>query len=290
MSSQIQKVIRWFYRQSFIEGELRFEDQLLECARKVLDKNPVDAEAFVYSNLTHYWNELCKHSDEDVSRGLRPLFLITDRVSKKATWYPRLDRINLHKGKKRAIIRSKSRPTILKQIDALNNREYEALGYCVAELLGGERNLLTPPGNEGGIDFFSQLKVPAICHIFGGRGTPVRIVGQSKKYSNRVSDDKVKEFAFTIEDIRREASRVKDLVPTWFKAAHGPIIGWIIAHNGFQSGAQTRARNHGIVTSNSIDLAEVVAQSRLFFEELSAEDRASQLKNRVRSILDTTSP
>ena len=115
----------------------------------------------------------------------------------------------------------------------------------------------------------------------------MRVVGQCKKYTTPVQIGGVKEFVETLQVVKyRGEPKIERLVPPWFHAVRGPIIGLIIAHTNFQSGADTKARNHGIVVADSLDLAEVIALSRHISETLTAAARADACMERVRNILE----
>lgn len=288
MASSKQKIIAWFYKQSFPEGELRFDDLLILAGGQALGKDAISAAQYAAANATRHWNDLCNQSRHDIERGLRPLFRITDMLGRKAVWYPRLSTSPLPHKQKRAIALSITRPHALRCIDLLTDRQYEALGCVISRLAGADRVKLTPPGNEGGIDFFARLRVAGSSHLFSGSYTPIRVVGQCKKYAGRVTVDKVRDFITTLDSVRYQAATLmeKDLIPAWFSSSYGPMIGWIISHSGWQSGAQTLANNHGIVLSSSLDLAEVVAQSRKFHPDLPPTERASQLIGEVNTVLE----
>src|SRR5207247_8381220 len=96
---------------------------------------------------------------------------------------------------------------------------------------------LTPAWHEGGSDLFGLLAVYRSTHDFSGTSSPILIVGQSKKYWSPVSVDKVKEFALTLEQVRHRSPQVPIPLPTWFVLSRGPVVGWMLAHSGFQTGA-----------------------------------------------------
>ena len=287
MASNKQTLLAWFYRQPFPEGELRFDDLLADAALAVLGKDAISAAQYVVANAQRHWNELCTQSRLDIERGLRPLFRITDAGGRKAIWYPRLAMSKLGTRQKKAIALSAARPLILGQIDLMTDREFEAFCCVVMEESGADRVKLTPPGNEGGIDLFAHLLVPATSHLFGGACTPVRVVGQCKQYSGPVSVDRIRDFIATLESVRYQSGLLPaGLVPPWFKASAGPMIGWVAANSGWQSGARTLANSHGIVLSTSIDLAEVVAQAKRFHADLPPADRATKVVEQVQSVLN----
>lgn len=246
MASEQERLVRWFYRQNWAAGEIRFEDQLLQGCTQALAKTAEQAERYVFANKRRIWNALQKQKELDVERGRRPMFHITDRNGLKAVWAPRRS----NKTNVASVLRSdalwSARPKILRKIDMISDRHYEALGCLVSELAGADKILLTPPGNEGGIDFICRISVPARTHIFGGTGAPIRIVGQCKKYKSRVGVEKIRDFAKTIDDVRHRAYHLENVVPHWFRGEKGPVIGWMIGHSGFQSGSVTIANNQGI--------------------------------------------
>jgi hypothetical protein len=94
-----------------------------------------------------------------------------------------------------------------------------------------------------------------------------------------------KELIETIEEVKNQNPSVEHLVPPWFRTASGPVIGWLIAHNGAQSGALTKAQNHGIIISDSIDLAEIAAMSRILDINLTVNERVDRLRERVVDLL-----
>lgn len=47
----------------------------------------------------------------------------------------------------------------------------------------------------------------------------------------------MKEFPQTLFNVYNQSYRVGEILPSWLKKESGPIMGWYISHNGFQSGA-----------------------------------------------------
>jgi hypothetical protein len=287
MASEIEKILNSFYRGDFPSGPLDFDDLLLGATTVALGKSPMDAEAYVYRNRERHWNDFLRRIENDNQQGRSPLFYIHDKGARKLAWLPSNTSIAPTVKEKHKAIRLSARPQVVKAIDSLSNREYEALGCVICDMVGATNVKLTPPGNEGGIDFFAVINSPARCHVFHGNYKPIRIIGQSKKYSDRVSVDRVKEMIETIEEVKNQNPSVEHLVPPWFRTSPGPVIGWLIAHSGAQSGAIAKARNHGIIISDSIDLAEIAVMSRKLDVALSIDDRINQLQESVTSVLKT---
>src|SRR5579862_8837546 len=163
---------------------------------------------------------------------------------------------------------------------------YEALCCLVLQLLGAQRYHLTPAGDEGGIDFLATVHFFSKSHIFSGLGREVKIVGQSKMYAERVPVGNVDAFITTLENVRKGSDRVRDIIPAWFHDSSGPIIGWIVGHKGFQSGAQNEAKKHGIILSTSRDLAEIISLSSRFYCDEVVLDRVVRIFSEVRILLE----
>jgi hypothetical protein len=288
MTSETERIIGWFYRGDFPTGFLDFDDLLLLAVKAALGKSQMDAEAYVYRNGAQRWNDLLKRIEYDNRQGRSPLFHVHDKGSRKIIWLPTNIRLIPTIKDKQKAMRMGARPYIVQAIDLMSNREYEALGCVICGMIGADYVELTPPGNEGGIDFFALLKSPARCHVFHGNYKPIRIIGQSKKYRDRVEVDRVKELIETIEEVKNLNPSVERLVPPWFRTSSGPVIGWLIAHSGAQSGAVAKAGNHGIIISDSIDLAEIAAMSRKLDVALSVDDRVKLLRESVADMLKTT--
>lgn len=178
-----------------------------------------------------------------------------------------------------------ARPFLLKEIDKLTDREYEAMACLACQILEATNFELTPPGNEGGIDFFAVLPVTTRSHIFSAPGKEIRIVGQCKKYKSPVQSGSVSEFVQTVQNVRYRSPRVLKHLPSWFQDANGPIIGWEISHSGFQSGASDEAKAHGIIVSDTLDIAELFALSKNFHISESPVERAEKLGPCCRALL-----
>jgi len=175
---------------------------------------------------------------------------------------------------------------MLRMIDGLDDRECEALGCVIAQLGGASHMFLTPRCSEGGIDVFALLPLPSRCHLFRGGLYPIRIVGQCKKYKRAVEESEAKEFVETIQTVKyRGELKIERLVPAWFHATRGPIVGLMISHAGFQAAADTKARNHGLVFADTLDLAEIAALSRTLAVPLGGDARAKLCRDRVTQTL-----
>lgn len=249
----------------------------------VLGKNSMDAESYAQANRSARWNNIIELNSDLEERGVTPL-LVDVNMSTRTGKYSALNPSNGLTSWGRAI-RSSGRSAVLRSIDSLGDRGYEALACVVSGCAGAEKVHLTPPGNEGGIDFFAIINSPGRCHVFSHSRSPIRVIGQCKKYSSPVSVDKVREFVHTISSVCQQSALVEKHVPPWFRGASGPVVGWIVGHSGFQAGAITLAKNYGILLSDSLDMAEICVQSRRFPAPYSKPDYDSFIKNEVSKAL-----
>ena len=242
-----------------------------------LDKDRVDAEAFVESNLNRYWNWFLEELDDQRARGIIPFFSVPDRTRKAFA----VRHEELRSSEDAAMVRQgvlcSCRPAVLARISALNDRQYEALSCLLCRSIGAVNVYLTPPGGEGGIDFVANIMLASKSHIFSGMGREFRLIGQSKKYETRVSVDRIDQFLRTMENVRGRSKRVSDQLPVWFDVSAGPIIGWMISHSGFQSGSSNEAKQHGLILSDTLDVTETLSLADSFYATSTAAIRAAQL-------------
>src|SRR3989304_4860173 len=191
--SEKQRLLSWFYRVDFPAGELNFSDLLERGAQEVLGKDPIAAGAYSVANAARIWNAVRASSLSDEKRGLLPLMRVTDVDTRRAIWLPKLSYFR-KPSERRRLLRARARAFVIRVIDTLSDREYEALCCVVASLAGADQIALTPPSGEGGIDSFARLCTPGTTHLFSGLGAPLRVICQSKKYNDKVGVEKVREL------------------------------------------------------------------------------------------------
>ncbi|MBP6894411.1 MAG: restriction endonuclease [Pseudacidovorax sp.] len=283
--SEKKELLAALHRTQLAPGNTDFRALLSQLAQTTLRKARSDADAFADVNLRKYWNWLAREIDEHIARGLTPFFLqATGGVFAISSACHTLAASGNAQDRSRGTL-AMSRPQVLRQIDALTDREYEALACVSCTAIGSTQTLLTPPGNEGGIDFFATLSMHTKTHVFSAVGAEVRIVGQCKKYGSPVAVDKLEQFITTMQNVRHRSDRVRRHIPAWFEQSRGPIIGWVMAHSGFQTGAADEAKNHGIILSDTLDLAELICLSTGFHAALPPADRATKLVDECRNWL-----
>ena len=284
MASEKALLLNWVLRQEW-DGTrtFAFDSTLERFARSVLAKSAMGAAAYVEANAARRWNGFISQLEQLHKRGIVPLLVELDSVARTGR-FVYSDPNSRDVSRERAL-RSVIRPLFLRAIDALDNREYEALACVIAQYAGADRVYLTPPGNEGGVDFFALIRSPGRTHIFSANSAPIRIIGQCKKYKQSINVDRLRQFRQTISDVCHQSELIEQHVPSWFRSASGPVVGWMIGHSGFQTGALTVAKNHGMVTSDSLDLAELASQCRRFKLCETASEKTNSLASDVKDVL-----
>lgn len=271
--SEKKTIIRFLQRRDYQTGIIDFETLVEEAANKVFGISSIGVSSFIEAKKTRFWNVLLQEIDNVRQRGLKPYFKIEDNFSKKVSY-------NYED------IRLKSRPAIIREIDNLSDRRYEMLACILCRLLGAKPSniRLTPPGNEGGIDFIATINFPPKSHYFIGNKGPIRIIGQCKKYSTAIQNEKIKQFITTLNQVKHRSHLIEQHIPSWFRASQGPILGWVISHNGFQSGADTLAKDFGIILSDTREVGEMISLSNKFFWYETPIARARRLWEEVNTI------
>lgn len=283
--SEKKNLLAALYRTEFGAGNIDFRQTLSTLAESALGKTRADADAFADTNIKKYWNWLGKEADTHAVRGLTPFFSLASGgiYSISSACHALVSSADANCRLRGTL--ALSRPLVLRQIDAMTDREYEALACVACSAIGSLRTHLTPPGNEGGIDFFATLSIKTRTHVLSAAGTEIRIVGQCKKYALPVGVDKLEQFITTMQNVRHRSERVRRHIPTWFDESRGPILGWVMSHSAFQTGAADEAKNHGIVLSDTLDLAELVCLSDTFHASLAPAHRADKLVEDCRSLI-----
>lgn len=266
-------------------GNLDFRTILAEVVESTLLMPTIDAQAFAQANFKKYWNWFLEDLDNQRTRGILPYYT---PVGGATNAFSHTAHSMLQSGVAQEVAHGQlaiSRPAILRQIDALTDRQYEAMACVACQVIGAKFQQLTPPGNEGGIDFLATLTVKDCCHVFSSMGAELRIVGQCKKYQSPVAVDRIEQFLQTMSNVRHRSERVRKHLPAWFETARGPIVGWVIAHSGYQTGSADEAKKHGIVLSDSMDMADLFSFANSFNGAAPPLMRAQSLLSSCQMIL-----
>ncbi|QEH69367.1 restriction endonuclease [Cellulosilyticum sp. WCF-2] len=271
-------VIRYLYRKEYSSDTYEFREILKEAVIHEIDSDLTQVDGIVEKKLNTIWSLYKKDYEFDLANNIVPLFDIVNEYSKTIKWIG----INSAKIKDTRRYLYTIRPYIYKYIDSIDDRKYEALACVICKFLGAENVKLTSAGNEGGIDFIASIKFPVKAHFLFGNKGPIRIIGQCKKYSTKDNVGHMKEFVQTLNNVHNLSYRAGEVLPSWFKASTGPIIGWHISNLGHQSGALDIAKNYGIVTSTSKDIVEIICKSRI---EGNYTERIRYINNLVEELL-----
>lgn len=276
--SEKQLLHNYLVKNHFQDGIITFDSIMEDIGSKIFNKKGIDLTSFVQNTSKRHWNNTLKLIYEDEKRSIVPVFKIIDSKTKLLSYNN-----SLSNGFKAKL--NRDRVDFLNFIDNINDREYEALCCVVLKSLGANNIMLTPPGNEGGIDFIATIKFSSTAHFLFGINGPIKIIGQSKFYGQKVSVKDIKEFDSTISDVQRLSPKVSQVLPDWFKKEKGPIIGWFIAHSSFQSGANDRSKNFGFINSDSRDIVEVLSKSKKLLPYHATAERIQKMRDEINDFL-----
>ena len=257
-----QAIVNWFYLHEFGSTFINFDDHVVVAIEKALDKSRLDAETYAIANGNRIWNALRRQIEDHKGRKLFPAFSEVPGDWRRLFCYPQHVPYGLSKKAKHERVRFRSRTHILRWIEHLEPREYEAVSGLACKLSGASHLCLTRQKNEQGVDFLAVVPSFGKSRLLNGATGPIRIVGQSKKYSNSVQVDKLRDFSTTLNLVRHRNTKVSKILPPWFLQQTGSIVGWFVAHRGLQSGAVQFSNEFGILYSDSWDIAEILLRSR----------------------------
>ena len=284
----IQSVVNWFYLHEFESNLIEFDDHVVVAIEKALEISRLDAETYGIGNKIRIWNALRRQIEEHNRRELFPAFTEVPGDWRRLIWNPKYFPPGLSKKAKHQRLRYKSRSHILQMIEQLLPREYEAVSVLACKLSGASHYCLTRHNDDRGVDFFALLPSVGGSRLLNGAYGPIRIVGQSKKYSRSLEREQVENFAYTLQTIRHRNEKITGLIPSWFSQQKGVIIGWIVAHNGLQGGAEEESHDHGILYSDRWDIAEILTHSRSWQPSPDVSAPAELMKSQVEMLLETS--
>ena len=282
--SEKAQLLNWLLRQD-LTGVRSCRSLLDWAVRGCFKMDAVEAAAYTEATLFSFWNHVIKVTEGHAKRGISPSFSVQSSETRTFHCYPVP---NEERGSlRRNAARAQERPAFLRMIDRMTDRQYEAMSCVLLEALGATKIDLTRPGCDGGIDVFGLIERAYASHLFGGAHHPIRFVVQAKMYKTAMPADRMKEFLQTLSELWHGGQLKTDaIVPNWFRAARGPIIGLVVSHNGFQAGADSRARSHGILTADSVDVAEVIALKGTLYSK-KGTDKVDACLKRINQLLST---
>lgn len=257
------EIIRRLFRKRYSSRTVRLSTEIAAVAGELYGHGKYEAIAYADRITPSIWTALTKRLDEEARKQLNPTFEILDSDRFELIWHPAFRSRDSSKTKARKV-RLAHRGAVLDTIDALNDRQYEALGCLLMKIGGASKWHLTPPGNEFGIDFLALVPAFGSGHLLPHTQKQLRVVGQAKKWNFRVKRDHVDLLTGTLERIRGRHLPLFEsgVLPPWFVSADGLLVGVMLAHLGTQSGGHDVAADRGIILADSRDAAELIALCR----------------------------
>lgn len=275
--SESRALFRELLRKPWADSPFSLDEWLIEAAQNALGKSSSLAEAYAEVNSKRVYNALARLHDEHVGEGRTPAFRVVDSSR-------RLMQLQSELPSRSKAAKHRLMWAALRWLDDLDSRQYEFAGAMAADLIGARKRYVTPGGNEGGVDFYALVPAQGPSDIFHGDRRMMRVVGQSKKYSAPASVEKVRDFSNVLDSVRARAAHMEAKTPRWFHEASGPIVGWMIAHSGHQSGFATLCRQRGILMSDDRDLASNIVCSKAIPLGLDGTHLAQSLTKRLEDL------
>ncbi|MCL4066702.1 restriction endonuclease [Pseudomonas sp. GX19020] len=248
------EIIRSVFSLPPVEGEFSIDALCLMAIEKSLGHFTIDHEEKVSKCRKSLYSDL-KMADYDhhASGGILS-FSYTDERFHKLRWN------TSSKGDKRIGKKIRDRSAAVSWIESLNDcRDYEYLGGLPMKKLGASKVFVTPAGNEFGIDFLAIVPAFSKSDIFMSKSKGTRVVGQSKLYRSAVTRDKIQSFNDVMSSIRNNKAELIDILPAWFRSSNAPIVGFFVAHSGYQSGARISAEQNGYTLIDSLCASEIIS-------------------------------
>ena len=283
--SSVQSIIDWYYEQEFDSAWIEFDDFLVDAVRERHRKSRLEAELYATNVTDRAWNEFCRRMTQNAERGFYPTFSQIVPGVKRLFFNPNFYPHGISKADRHKRTRIRSRNSIRSAINSLSATEYEAACVLVCKLSGASYYSLTPTANEHGIDFFAVVPPVGRSRLFDGNTGPIRIVGQCKKHRIQVGRGVVQQLVTSLNSVGERSDYVRHLIPSWFLRERGPIVGWLVAHNGLQRGAVDYANGRGIIHSDSRDLAEIITMSRAWQPSDGVNAPVELMRKEIKEIL-----
>lgn len=285
--SNTSTIIDQIFWKTHSDRFISLETEITDVVTSLNGGDRISAENYSDRNKPRIWNEFVKRIDEEKRKNLEATFSVVDSDRLLLSWdlYVNADdNADLVEKKLRLQVKG----ALLRFFNDKSNigsRQYEALGCLICELSGASKWHLTPSGNEFGIDFVALVPSVGNTHLFPSTSNQIRVVGQSKRWTSRVKREKVDYLANRLDYIRKRSHHVDRVLPAWFQAARGAIVGCMIAHSGTQSGGHIIANDQGIIISDTRDIAEIVALSDRWDVSTGSHGAIGFLVNELNTIL-----
>jgi len=259
MTSDSRKILAAFVRQEPASIIGSFEDWLGENCSRVIGIDLSQIDVFVEANKLRLWNYV-----KVGMRELHDLFDITfvEIVDEDRMLFRNLQFDLATAPRSVRDLKLGYRWALLNFVDQLTWRQYESLASVAVRLFRARNAILTPSGTEGGVDLYAVVPNCGPTQIFHGRHAFFKIVGQSKMHANPLDVGRTREFIHVVDAVRHRSAEINSRIPLWFHEVDGPIIGWINAHSGFQSGSTDLAKIHGLAMSDTIRVCESMLSIR----------------------------
>jgi hypothetical protein len=221
-----------------------------------LDKDVSEANTYAAGRSRRLWNYVLKSNEGFEKQALEIVLQPLDDMGMLFS----SPFISTTQSRKKWKLRYRWR--VLSWLFEMDWRDYEYIGAFCLYLHGGENVFITSRGDEGGIDFGGIVDYFGPSQSIHSNGQKLRVIGQSKKFNGAANVNKIREMNDVMASVRKLSPKQTKQIPSHFRTTSGPLICWMAAHSGFQSGASSLARENGIIICDSVSLAEEILKSK----------------------------
>lgn len=272
--SDSKKLLNWLLCTEIDEGiNHSFTEFVSSFAIEELGKDASEANIYAAGRSRRLWNYILKNNEILEKQDLDIVFHPLDDM---AMLFSSPIKYNAQSRKK---LKLKYRWKILSWLFEMDWRDYEYIGAFCLYLHGGENVFITSHGDEGGIDFGGIVNYFGPSQSLHSNGQKLRVIGQSKKFNGAANVNKVREMNDVMASVRKLSPKQTKQIPSEFRVTSGPLICWMAAHSGFQSGASSLARENGIITCDSVSIAEEILRSKQIPLSLCANELAIDIQS-----------
>ena len=154
------------------------------------------------------------------------------------------------------------RERISNLLPTLTPEEFEIVGARLLSLYGIPRDQLrvTQRSNDGGFDFYG-VELLDFMTDNRMRRQRHRVLGQAKRYTNKVDHDAMDAFAWRLFAFRLDTGRRFDTYEDWFRGSDLPIVGMFITTSSFTDAALSTAISAVVLTLDGRQIAQDLASS-----------------------------
>jgi hypothetical protein len=150
----------------------------------------------------------------------------------------------------------KQKRVLLRTINQMSWQSFEYLCKHLLEISGVKPLELTNVNQEG-IDFCGLTKIGCdTCSGIIPKNFKIRIVGQVRHFSKKISPSSVRTFNTYCKDVKNKNEDILRKLPNWFTKTETPVLGIFITTSSFTKGVNKYTKKEWIILRNGEQVVE----------------------------------